>query len=375
LKGAFPLPKYLDDRQVGTITAFLFHRGGHDDPTRLAANAGKSFQGSIILGMGFIFDDTGTNGLVTPLAEMRSLIEKNPQNQEVIFPYIGGVEVNTSPTHAHHRYVINFAERSEEECWRRWPDLMAILETNVKPERIEKDAEKYPRMVYEWWKYWNSRPELHATIAGLERVLVISQTSRTVAFTFLPAPMVYSHKLVIFPFSSYAAFALLQSRVHDLWARFFGSTMKDDAVYTPSDCFETFPFPDSWENHLTLVTAGKAYYEFRASLMAQRGEGLTKTYNRFHDPGVRDPEIVNLRELHATMDRAVLEAYGWSDIPTGCEFLLDYEIDEDELGRKKKPYRYRWPDEVHDEVLARLLELNAERAEEEALSGTAKLFS
>ena len=69
------------------------------------------------------------------------------------------------------------------------------------------------------------------------------------------------------------------------------------------------------------------------------------------------------------MDRAVLDAYAWSDIPTDCEFLLDYEIDEEEWGNIKKPYRYRWPDEVRDEVLARLLELNAERAKEEARSG------
>ena len=69
------------------------------------------------------------------------------------------------------------------------------------------------------------------------------------------------------------------------------------------------------------------------------------------------------------MDRAVLDAYGWTDIPTDCEFLLDYEIDEEDQGTRKKPYRYRWPDEVRDEVLARLLELNAERANEETLAG------
>jgi hypothetical protein len=67
----------------------------------------------------------------------------------------------------------------------------------------------------------------------------------------------------------------------------------------------------------------------------------------------------------------VLDAYGWSDISTACQFLLDYEIDEDEWADKKKPYRYRWPDEVRDEVLARLLELNAERAKEEVRSGCA----
>ena len=100
-------------------------------------------------------------------------------------------------------------------------------------------------------------------------------------------------------------------------------------------------------------------------------EGMTKTYNRFHDPYEDDPEIAALRELHAAMDRAVLDAYGWTDIPTDCEFLLDYEIDEATWGRKKKPYRYRWPDPVRDEVLARLLALNAERAAEEARSGGA----
>ena len=105
--------------------------------------------------------------------------------------------------------------------------------------------------------------------------------------------------------------------------------------------------------------------------MVENNEGLTKTYNRFHDPDERDPKIAQLRELHAAMDHAVLDAYGWSDIPTDSEFLLDYEIDEEEWGRKKKPWRYRWPDEVREEVLARLLELNAERAKEEARSGAA----
>jgi hypothetical protein len=105
--------------------------------------------------------------------------------------------------------------------------------------------------------------------------------------------------------------------------------------------------------------------------MIRNNEGLTKTCNRFHDPNQSDPDILKLRELHAAMDRAVLGAYGWSDIKTDCKFLLDYEIDEEDWGDKKKPYRYRWPDEVRDEVLARLLELNAEHAKEEARSGAA----
>jgi hypothetical protein len=366
---SFPpdIPILLDGKPVEKITAFLFAKGGNDDPTVLLANANKSFVGSYVLGMGFTFDDSNPDA--TPIAEMHRLIEKDPRNAERIFPYIGGEEVNSSPTHAHHRYVINFGDMSEEEA-RKYPDLMAILEEKVKPERLkvkDKGAKE------KWWQFIRPRPELHKAIAQCDRVLVIPRVSQTGAFTFLSSGMVYSEQLIVFSLEAYSAFSTLQSRIHEIWARFFGSSMKDDLRYTPSDCFETFPFPPNWETNPTLETIGKAYYEFRADLMVRHNEGLTATYNRFHDPDEINPDILKLRELHAQMDRAVLDAYGWTDIPTDCEFLLDYE-DEDEEGtsKRKKPWRYRWPEEVHDEVLARLLKLNQERAEAEKLGSKPK---
>jgi hypothetical protein len=111
--------------------------------------------------------------------------------------------------------------------------------------------------------------------------------------------------------------------------------------------------------------------------MVRKDEGLTKTYNRFHDPEERDPDIVRLRELHAAADRAMLDAYGWTDLDLRCEFLLDQGADEDKdpddthPSRRRKPWRYRWPDDLRDEVLARLLALNAERAQAERLAGAA----
>ena len=367
-KGQVCRQKMLDGVPVDRITAFLFHRGGHADPVRLAANAGKSFQGSIVLGMGFTFDDTDRKGVASPLAEMRRLIETDPRNREVIFPYIGGQEVNTSPTHAHHRYVINFGERSEAECRRRWPDLMAIVEERVKPERM-----KVNRQVRRdrWWQFGDRQPALHAAITDLERILVISRIGDSFAFTILPNKMICNEKIVVFPFHRLAPFCVLQSRIHEIWARFFSSTLGDALQYTPSDCFDTFPFPEGWDTRPALEAAGKAYYEYRAALMVDNNEGMTSTYNRFHDLYETDPRIAQLRDLHAAMDRAVLDAYGWSDIPTACDLLLDYAIDEAAWGRKKKPYRWRWPDEVRDEVLARLLALNADRAAAEARAGIA----
>ena len=153
--------------------------------------------------------------------------------------------------------------------------------------------------------------------------------------------------------------------------------MEDGIRYTPSDCFETFPFPENWETDETLESTGKTYYEFRAALMVQNNQGLTTTYNRFHDPDETDSDILKLRELHSEIDRAVLNAYGWQDIDITCEFRLDYE-DEDtstpdsHKKSRKKPWRYRWPEATHDEVLARLLTLNQQRYDDDALMGKTK---
>ena len=251
-----------------------------------------------------------------------------------------------------------------------WPELLGIVEERVKPERAKLgDNGDARRRKEKWWLWGRYTPALFAATAGLEQVLVISRVGQQASFTFSSASMVYAESTVVFPLINYTAFCTLQSRPHEIWARFFGSSMKDDLRYTPSDCCETFPFPEGWETHPAPEAAGKTYYEHRAALMIRNDEGMTKTYNRFHDPYENDSDIGKLRELHAAMDRAVLDAYGWTDIPTDCEFLLDYEIDEATWGRKKKPYRYRWPDPVRDEVLARLLALNAERAAEEVRAG------
>ncbi|HZH79423.1 MAG TPA: DNA methyltransferase [Archangium sp.] len=378
IKGQWTGPRLLDGREVPLITAFLFHDGGHDDPHSLKANEDKSFQGSNVLGMGFTFDDTDKKGEASPLAEMKRLIEKDPRNAERIFPYLGGEEVNDSPTHSHHRYVINFEQLSEEEA-RRWPDLMAIVEERVRPKRERDNREA--RAKY-WWRFAEVAPSLYAAIRPFKRVLAISRVSDTAAFTFLPTVGVLNEKIVVFQSDSTSLFSLLQSRIHEVWARFFSSTLKDDFQYTPSKCFETFPFPPSWNSEDSpLEEAGRAYYEFRARLMIEftresgRDVGLTATYNRFHDPLDQDPRILELRALHDRMDRAVLDAYGWTDLQPTCDFQLEHE-DEDAAAdgsatssRRKKPWRYRWPDALREEVLARLLKENAVRAEAERHAG------
>ena len=106
--------------------------------------------------------------------------------------------------------------------------------------------------------------------------------------------------------------------------------MKDRHALYALRLLRDLPLPANFETNPALESAGRAYYDFRAALMLRNNEGLTKTYNRFHDPDERSPDILKLRELHAAMDCAVLDAYGWTDLKPTCEFLLDYEEDEDE---------------------------------------------
>jgi hypothetical protein len=366
-KGTLPAPFDLDGKSVPVITAYLFHDGGHENPAVLSANNGTSFQGPIPLGMGFTFADVEDGELATPVSRMHELIAKDGKNAECIFPYLGAEDFLNNPTQGHDRFVIYFGEMTEEEA-RRWPDLMAIVEQKVRPVR-ERDNREV-RKKY-WWRFAELAPALIAAKAGKERVLMHPFTSSHLAFAFVPSNTIISGPHNVLLFDRHAAFTLLQSRVHEVWTRFFASSLEDRLRYTPSDCFETFPFPVGWNADAALEAAGREYYEHRAALMVRHGEGLTTTYNRFHDSTENNAGILRLRELHAVLDRAVLVAYGWTDLPTTCEFIPDYYEENTDGEPVAKSIHYRWPDAVRDEILARLLKLNAERAEEERLAGVA----
>ena len=134
------------------------------------------------------------------------------------------------------------------------------------------------------------------------------------AVACLPQNLVYANTLAVFSYERMSALSAIQSRPHEVWARFFASSLKDVSATHPPTASRPSPFPRGFETSPTLEAAGQAYHDHRAALMVARNEGMTKTYNRFHDPDERREDIVRLRELHAEMDRAVLRAYGWDDL-------------------------------------------------------------
>ena len=391
----------LNGKSVKVISPYLDDAKAMGNPFRLTENAGKSFQGSIVLGSGFV---------LTP-EDAQSLIAQNLKNKEVLFPYLNGEDLNSRPDGSPSRWVINFfdwplrrkkpgeAPRPEDEweCAKDgyegqvaedYPDCLEIVERLVKPERRKVNREVRKRY---WWKYAEPAKGLYRVVRGSERILAVALVSKYVNYSFCNTNIVYMHKLGIIAATVNSIFAILSSSIHAMWSWKNASTLGSSTInYSLVDVFETFPFPlclrpgnpvDELETsiHDQLEAIGKAYYEHRAALMLDLNLGLTKTYNLFHDPkldealvaaaiaksggkgGASDlfARITRLRELHAEMDRVVLEAYGWVDVKLEHGFYeLDFLPENDRT-------RYTICDKARREVLERLLELNFRRHAEE----------
>ena len=370
-KGASGLKPVLDGKLVGQISSFLIDADVDDTPQALAPNIGRSFQGSIILGMGFTFDDD--NPAATPIARMREILQESPEYKANVKVYVGGEQVNNQPEFKPERYVIDFGEMSAGDASLK-RQLWAIVEEKVKPYRqkeltgdaLEKYLVREPRSAGQWWKYLRPRNELYDLIAGNPRVLVANRAAaKYLTFSFVPGGCVYADSLYVFADPTYAHFAVVQSRVHEVWARMFGTSMKDDLRYTGTTCYENFPFPGSGP---LLESAGKSYNDEREKAMLALQLGLTKLSNRLNNREDQASEILRLREMHAAMDKAVLKAYGWDDITPAYEFSGDYENEDGSAGA----VRLNFTEEVRDIILKRLLDLHAERLKAEQASPQAE---
>lgn len=338
----------LDGRPVSSITAFLGEGSDHGDPGRLESRRNIAFIGCFLRGMGFTFDDG--NPEATPVAEMHRIVERNPSARAVLRPYLGGEEVNTSPTHAHHRWVVDLHPLAEEEARERYPELVALLERKVRPFR-EALGDSGPDRMHKarWWRFANDRVELRKRLAKLDRMFVIPRVSSNLSVVPMPTDVVCSEQLVIVADGGWDVFALLSSRIHEIWARRHSSTLGDGLRYAPSDCFETFPFPHDRES---LASMGEALHAHRARTQRELGVGLTALWRRFHDPADQTPPIATLRALHDALDTAVLASYGYSDL------RIDVAFREGDGTRRGGP-RYTTSPGFTGELLTRLAAENA----------------
>lgn len=382
-KGKWNSAYILNGKSARSISTYLVESDTQLQPAyRLHENKDKSFIGSFVLGMGFVLDD----------ADAMALIAADRRNRDVLFPFLNADDVNSRFDQSASRSVINFFDwplcREQSGDWtsasteqrRNWlsegsvpssyPEPTAsdysrcleIVVKNVKPERTRTDDDgnfvlRSP-LFKKWWIYADKRPALYSAISNLSRVLVIPLHAKYLLCSWQPTQQVFSHALAVVSSDSDAYFAILQSSIHEIWARQCGSTLETRMRYTPSDCFETFPFPSTADN---LAEIGRTYHEARSKLCTDLKEGLTKLYNRFHSQQELNQSLEDFRRLHARMDQLVLAAFGWHDIvpdhahrdtPQGSQFALS--------------------NECKAAILAKLFEENAKRQQQEIVSGLVK---
>ena len=366
-KGEWSGERSLLGRPAPFISAFLSDREEWS-PERLKANEGLAYQGSIVLGMGFVLLPD----------QARTMLDADPRNAEVIFPYINGDDLNSDPEQKPSRWVINFWD---------WPETKAKtytlpyewLEENVKAERL---ANKDKGAREKWWLFLRARSELyHAIGRGRHfvrhpdgwspsrsqppRVLAITRVSKTLAFSFVDSNIVFSDATVAFSLGRGRDFALLQSNVHAVFAWQHASRLKSDLRYSQTDALEPFAFPGGFSDAQNdpLDGLGDRLHQERIEVMRTDRIGLTKLYNRFHTDTERDPRIQGLRALQCEMDASVARAYGWDDLDLGHGFHeVPYLPENDRV-------RFTISETARVEVLRRLSELNRQRYEEEVAQG------
>jgi hypothetical protein len=344
LKGRWRGHAILGSNTVPGITSYLTRpRRAKGEARRLDGSSHRAFQGCGVLGLGFVLPPSDAHGLVA----------MDHRNQDVLFPYLTGEDIQSRVDQSPSRWVINFGEKSEDEA-RSYAEPWRIVSERVLPERATKDAKKYPRMVNEWWKFWNPRPALMASLLEHPLAFARSRHGNNHCLGRLPERVIASEATVVFVASEWGEFAIIQSAVHEVWVWRQASSMRTDIRYTPRDCFETFPFPSA----LPSGETAHELHDLRAVWTRSHDLGLTPLTNLINDREQQDPEVARLRELMAENDRLVAAAYGWDDLP------LDHGFHDTKIGR-----RFTMSESAREEIVDRLLELNHERYAEEVRLG------
>ena len=365
-RGAWNGPRMLDNHPVELINAFFEEGEELGRADKISENAAKVFTGYYWLGGGFLLSHS----------EAQDMVAIDPRNADVVFPVINGKEINDEPDQAPGRSIINFRDWPIERA-REFVAPFSVVEDKVKPYRSNKNRARNRDL---WWIYGEHRPGLTRAIFDLSHCFASARTTKHLCLSALPADYVFSDALNVFTTDRWDLFTVVQSTLHEVWARKYSGSLETRLRYSPSDCFDTFAFPAGlWQTaDPGLAEIGESYHAHRKELMRFLWLGLTKTYNLFH---ARDlsPEMVakvskkdavtsaagfeallELRHLHVALDIAVRDSYGWQDLD------LEHDFHEVETLPENDRVRYTIGPAARREVLKRLLAENHARAGAEA---------
>lgn len=376
-KGEWNGPRMLDDQPAEMINAFFEEGEAEEKPDKVSENHRTMYQGSIFRGDGFLLTHEEAN----------QLVQRDHTSQDVIRPIINGRELNNEPNQEPGRSTIDFFDMNEMQA-KKYSEPYSIVESLVKPVRFALDDKTAINRDHRdrWWQYAFVRESLYNNIRSLQRCFAAAATTKYLSFSAMPTDIVFANTIYVFTTDRWDLFSVVQSTLHEVWARKYSGSLKQDLRYSPSKCFDTFTFPSGlWQKaDPTLAEIGERYHAHRRELMQSLWLGLTKTYNLFHarDLSVemvakvskKDADtaaagydaLLELRRLHVSLDSAVRDAYGWQD------FDLEHDFHEVETLPENDRVRYTVSPAARREVLKRLLAENHARTATEAKNLVAK---
>ena len=406
-KGKLGVRCFIDNREVHFINTFFDDCVDFGAPLVLTESSNSMFQGSEFLGEGFLITES----------EADSMRKMNPTLNEVILPTLNGQEINSHPANEGNRWIIFFRDWPLEKAT-TYTEAIEKLIASVKPEREKQNDQRAKAL---WWQFKRPTMEIYRKISGTNRCFVTAVTTKHLNFVAVDTNMILLKTLKVFTSDRWDLFTIIQSMIHEVWARKYSGALGSTLRYSPSDCFETFPFPKGlWQTPSpALAELGEHYHEHRRVLMLRLWLGLTDIYNLFHNrdltPAIvakvsKKPAeaetgyqgILELRKLHRDLDQAVLAAYGWTDMASGewrvasggnsasSEMRVAsgekhlplatnhsplHSFYEVETLPENDRVRYTISPAARKELLKRLLALNHQRAEEEKTKAPVKAAS
>ncbi|WP_197985584.1 class I SAM-dependent DNA methyltransferase [Leptolyngbya sp. Cla-17] len=223
--GAF----YLDDQKVGFISSSLKSTTDVSAAKPLKANANKSFRGVEPNGMGFLVTNE----------QVQDWLKADSRNQEVLKLFSMGANLAQNPHGMPKRWVIDFNEMTVEDASDYKLPFQHVKAT-VKPER---DKNRVQLLRDTWWKFKRTNQPMRIALSTLSHCFAVPRVSKWAMPLVISVDWLVGEKTVTFASDDFYVLGVLLSAVHRTWMEAQKSTLKGDIAYTPSTCFETFPFP------------------------------------------------------------------------------------------------------------------------------------
>ncbi|MDO9114490.1 MAG: hypothetical protein Q7U63_11955 [Polaromonas sp.] len=199
----------------------------------LAENLGASFQGASKKAKFEIDAKLARDWLRLPNPHGRP-------NSDVLKPWANGFELSRGPQH---QWIIDFGNDLAEAEAALYEKPFSYVVACIKPERVKKTE---PALRDFWWRFGRPRVEMRVAFKPLTRFIATVAHSKHRFFVWLPVTTSPDQALITVARADDTTLGLLHSRFHELWSLRMGTSIGvgNDPRYTPTTCFETFPFPE-----------------------------------------------------------------------------------------------------------------------------------